>query len=164
MGRFASCVGVLSVVAIACGCGGPVAHVKSSNVSKSAVAHKPEASSRRESAAGPAKSDAASVAHKDDSSSASGRSGIASVYSATRTANGETPSAGALTAAHPSLPFGTMVRVTNKNNGRTVVVRINDRGPFINGRVIDMNKAAAEALGFRGLAPVKLEVVSEKRT
>jgi len=60
--------------------------------------------------------------------------------------------AGALTAAHRSLPFGTMVRVTNERNGRSVVVRINDRGPFVRGRVIDVTPAAARALGFFRLA------------
>ncbi|TWG90113.1 rare lipoprotein A [Mesorhizobium sp. J18] len=54
----------------------------------------------------------------------------------------------ALTAAHRSLPFGTKVKVTNRRNGKTVVVRINDRGPFVKGRVIDLSKAAAMKLGF----------------
>ena len=86
-------------------------------------------------------------------------SGIASVYSGGHTANGEYASAGGLTAAHRSLPFGTMVRVTNRNTGRSVVVRINDRGPFVRGRVIDLTPAGARALGFSGLAPVTLSVV-----
>jgi len=87
--------------------------------------------------------------------------GIASVYSYTghRTANGERLSPGSLTAAHKTLPFGTKVRVTNKRNGHSVVVRINDRGPFIRGRVIDMTPAGARALGFSGLAPVSLAVL-----
>ena len=63
---------------------------------------------------------------------------------------------GAMTAAHKSLPFGSRVRVTNKKNGRSVTVRINDRGPFVRGRVIDLSPAAARALGFAGLAPVTL--------
>lgn len=86
-------------------------------------------------------------------------SGIASVYSGGRTANGEYARAGALTAAHRTLPFGTMVRVTNSRTGRSVVVRINDRGPFVRGRVIDLTPAGAHALGFSGLAPVTLSVV-----
>jgi len=86
-------------------------------------------------------------------------SGIASVYSGGRTANGEVASPGRLTAAHRSLPFGTMVRVTHRSTGRSVVVRINDRGPFVRGRVIDLTPAAAHALGFSGLAPVTLSVV-----
>jgi peptidoglycan lytic transglycosylase len=63
---------------------------------------------------------------------------------------------GALTAAHPSLPFGTKVRVTNHNTGRSVVVRINDRGPFVKGRVIDLSPAAARTIGVNGLAHVSL--------
>ena len=91
--------------------------------------------------------------------SASAQSGIASIYSGGRTANGETARASGMTAAHRTLPFGTLVRVTNQHTGRSVVVRINDRGPFIRGRVIDLMPAAARALGFSGLAHVDLEVV-----
>lgn len=91
--------------------------------------------------------------------SASAQSGIASVYSGGRTANGERMVSSALTAAHRSLPFGTMVRVTDNHTGRSVVVRINDRGPFVRGRVIDLSPAAAHALGFSGLANVTLNVV-----
>jgi rare lipoprotein A len=87
-------------------------------------------------------------------------SGIASVYSGGHTANGEVAAAGGLTAAHRSLPFGTLVKVTNQGTGRSVVVRINDRGPFVRGRVIDLTPAAARAIGFSGLAPVTLSVVS----
>jgi len=87
-------------------------------------------------------------------------SGIASVYSGGRTANGEVASAGGLTAAHRSLPFGTMVKVTNQSSGRSVVVRINDRGPFVRGRVIDLTPAGARAIGFSGLAHVTLSVAS----
>jgi rare lipoprotein A len=86
-------------------------------------------------------------------------SGIASVYSGGRTANGEVAAAGGLTAAHRSLPFGTLVKVTNTGTGRSVVVRINDRGPFVRGRVIDLTPAGARVLGFSGLAPVTLSVV-----
>jgi rare lipoprotein A len=85
--------------------------------------------------------------------------GLASVYSGGKTANGEHARSGGLTAAHRSLPFGTMVRVTNRHTGRSVVVRINDRGPFVRGRVIDLTPAAAHAIGFNGLAPVSLDVV-----
>jgi rare lipoprotein A len=77
------------------------------------------------------------------------------------TASGEHYNPGALTAASPSLPFGTLVRVTNRNNGRSVVVRINDRGPFTGGRSIDLSQAAAAEIGMigSGVAPVSLEVV-----
>jgi rare lipoprotein A len=64
-----------------------------------------------------------------------------------------------MTAAHRSLPFGTRVRVINNRNGRSVVVRINDRGPFVRGRVIDVTPAAAHVLGFSGLTRVTLDVV-----
>ena len=93
---------------------------------------------------------------------AHGETGIASVYANgdghawSKTANGERVNPGALTAAHRTLPFGTRVRVKNLKNGRTVVVRISDRGPFVRGRVIDVTPAAAKALGFSGLAPVSL--------
>jgi rare lipoprotein A len=87
------------------------------------------------------------------------QSGVASVYSGQKTANGEYASAGGMTAAHRTLPFGTKVRVTNQHTGRSVVVRINDRGPFVRGRVIDITPAAAHALGMSGLAPVTLTVL-----
>ena len=66
-----------------------------------------------------------------------------------------------LTAAHKTLPFGTRVKVTNKNNGRSVIVRINDRGPFIRCRVIDVSRKAARQLGMirSGVAPVTLQVL-----
>lgn len=84
------------------------------------------------------------------------QSGIASIYSGGKTANGEHASAHGFTAAHRSLPFGTRVRVINRRNGRSVVVRINDRGPFVRGRIIDLTPAGARALGFSGLAPVEV--------
>jgi rare lipoprotein A len=88
-----------------------------------------------------------------------GGSGIASVYSDSRTASGEAMVAGGMTAAHRSLPFGTRVTVVNRKNGRSVVVRITDRGPFVRGRVIDLSPAAARALGVDGLASVSLSVM-----
>jgi rare lipoprotein A len=94
---------------------------------------------------------------------ASAQSGIASVYSGGRTADGEHAAASGLTAAHRSLPFGTLVRVTNEHNGRSVVVRINDRGPFVRGRIIDLTPGAARALGFAGLAHVTVTVVRRTR-
>ena len=84
---------------------------------------------------------------------------IASIYSGGRTANGERADANGMTAAHKTLPFGTLVRVTHQRSGRSVIVRINDRGPFVAGRVIDVTPAAARALGFSGLAPVTLDIV-----
>jgi peptidoglycan lytic transglycosylase len=92
---------------------------------------------------------------------ASAQEGVASVYSGERTANGEYAYASGLTAAHRTLPFGTRVRVTNHQTGRSVVVRINDRGPFVSGRIIDLTPAAARALGMDGLAHVSVEVVGK---
>jgi rare lipoprotein A len=88
--------------------------------------------------------------------------GIASVYSYGRTANGERVSPRALTGAHRTLAFGTSVRVTHRRTGRSMVVRINDRGPQIRGRVVDLTPAAANVLGFDGLAAVVLEVVGHQ--
>lgn len=80
---------------------------------------------------------------------ASAQCGKASWYALkSRTASGEMMNPSAMTAAHRSLKFGTKVRVTNKRNGKSVIVRINDRGPFVKGRVIDVSKAAARQLGF----------------
>src|SRR3954451_4957932 len=73
-----------------------------------------------------------------------------------RTANGERFNTHALTAAHKSLPFGTQLRVTNERTGRSVVVRINDRGPYAHGRVIDLSKAAADAVGILSAGTVTL--------
>jgi peptidoglycan lytic transglycosylase len=93
---------------------------------------------------------------------AEGQTGIASVYSTESgggTASGQKLNPEALTAAHRTLPFGTRVRVTNKKNGLAVVVTINDRGPFVTGRVIDLTPAAARALGFSGLTQVSLDIL-----
>ncbi|HEY0595144.1 septal ring lytic transglycosylase RlpA family protein [Sphingopyxis sp.] len=93
--------------------------------------------------------------------------GMASYYgnelAGNRTASGERFDPGQLTAAHRSLPFGSMVRVTNTSNGDSVVVRINDRGPFSRGRVIDVSQAAAREIGMHrsGTARVKLALLSD---
>lgn len=80
---------------------------------------------------------------------AAAQCGRASWYALhSKTASGERMNPSALTAAHRSLPFGTRLKVTNRNNGRSVVVRINDRGPFIKGRMLDLSKGAAGRLGF----------------
>ena len=105
----------------------------------------------------------AALAIVDAKEQARSESGIASIYSfegGPGTASGEKLNPEALTAAHRTLAFGTQVRVTNRNNGKSVVVTINDRGPFISGRVIDLTPAGARALGFSGLAPVVVEVMS----
>lgn len=82
------------------------------------------------------------------------RYGVGDGYGGKRTASGEVMDPNAMTAAHRILPFGTMVRVTNLTNGRSVMVRISDRGPFIKGRCIDLSWAAARAIGMGGLARV----------
>jgi rare lipoprotein A len=78
-----------------------------------------------------------------------------------KTANGERYNQNAMTAAHKSLPFGTKVRVTNAANGKSVIVRINDRGPYSGKRVIDLSRAAASAVGIiqRGVARVRVDVL-----
>jgi rare lipoprotein A len=89
--------------------------------------------------------------------------GLASYYRfvGRRTASGEKFDASELTAAHRTLPFGTRLRVTNVATGQSVMVRVNDRGPFIPGRVVDVSHSAAEVLGMtqQGVAKVKLDVV-----
>jgi rare lipoprotein A len=80
-----------------------------------------------------------------------------------RTASGEIFDTNLLTAAHKTLPFGTLVRVTSLYTGKSVIVRINDRGPFVEDRIIDLSKAAADAIGLtnQGIGRVKLEIVQE---
>jgi rare lipoprotein A len=87
--------------------------------------------------------------------------GVASFYSDTETASGEKFDKNELTAAHPSLPFGTRLRVTDVSSGRFVTVRVNDRGPYVRGRVVDISPSAAEALGMvdKGVTNVRLDVV-----
>lgn len=94
-------------------------------------------------------------------------SGVASYYgrrfAGRPTASGERFDPGQLTAAHRTLPFGSKVRVTNRHNGQSVVVRINDRGPFVRGRTIDLSRAAAEHIGLirRGHGTVELELLED---
>jgi rare lipoprotein A len=96
--------------------------------------------------------------------------GVVSWYGAQfhnrKTASGERFDSGALTMAHPSLPFGTVARVTNLRNGRSVVVRVNDRGPFVGRRIADLSEAAATEIGMlrKGLAKVRIEVLGDEET
>jgi rare lipoprotein A len=104
----------------------------------------------------------AMVGSMSQADAAASQCGKASWYKmGTRTASGERMNASAMAAAHRSLPFGTQVRVENLSNGRSVVVRINDRGPFTGGRVIDLTQGAAERIGMirSGVARVKVTVV-----
>lgn len=93
--------------------------------------------------------------------------GIASWYGrdfhGKSTANGERYNMYGMTAAHKTLPLGTIVRVTNRNNGKSIVVRVNDRGPFVSGRVIDLTKTGAEKIGMlaAGTAPVRVEAIGD---
>ncbi|MBZ0130577.1 MAG: septal ring lytic transglycosylase RlpA family protein [Rhodobacteraceae bacterium] len=84
-----------------------------------------------------------------------------SEFQGRRTASGEKFDKESLTAAHPTLPFATLVRVTNESNGKSVVVRINDRGPFTGKRIIDLSQRAAQIIGIMhsGVGPVKLEIL-----
>ena len=92
--------------------------------------------------------------------------GIASWYGpgfhGNSTANGEKFNTHDLTAAHPTLPMPSLVRVTNLENGKTLVVRINDRGPFARGRIIDLSKASAQRLGIKGLAKVRVQYLTKE--
>lgn len=98
------------------------------------------------------------IAEPDDASGKVVQSGKASWYGpgfhGKRTASGETFNTNELTAAHRTLPFGTKVKVVNKRTGRSVVVRINDRGPYAHGRVIDLSRASAKAIGIDGVGSV----------
>lgn len=97
------------------------------------------------------------------------QSGVASYYSdkfnGRRTANGERFDNGAMTAAHRSLPFGTLIEVTNMRNGKKVVVRVNDRGPYAHARVLDLSRSAARQLGMHntGVAQVKVAVLDKSK-
>ncbi len=79
-------------------------------------------------------------------------------YNGKKTANGETYRSSALTAAHKTLPFGTKVKVTNLSNGKTVKVRVNDRGPFVAGRIIDLTRAAAKKIDMVNAGVVKVKI------
>jgi rare lipoprotein A len=87
--------------------------------------------------------------------------GIAAFYGGGRTASGEVSSPNGLTAAHRTLPFGTKVLVTNVRNGRTVLVRINDRGPYGRGRIIDLSRAAARELDMISVGTTRVSVVRQ---
>lgn len=103
--------------------------------------------------------------HGNQAEASASQCGKASWYKmGHKTASGERMNAKALAGAHRTLPFGTKVRVENLGNGRSVVVRINDRGPFVRGRVIDVTQGAAERLGMirSGVARVKVTVVGGK--
>ena len=102
------------------------------------------------------------ASHRDAADTKVASQGVASFYTeGTQTASGEKFDTHDLTAAHPTLPFGTKLRVTNVATGRSVTVRVNDRGPYVPGRIVDVSYSAAESLGMvgKGIANVKLDVV-----
>ncbi|MEZ5900612.1 MAG: septal ring lytic transglycosylase RlpA family protein [Hyphomicrobiaceae bacterium] len=102
--------------------------------------------------------------YASNKSSGGGYSGKASYYwQPQRVASGGWFNPNAMTAAHKTLPFGTKVRVTNRNNGKSVVVTINDRGPYVAGRVIDLSRAAAQAISMTGsgVVPVSVTVLGK---
>jgi rare lipoprotein A len=102
------------------------------------------------------------VASRKEAGGKTASHGVASFYTeGTKTASGEKFNTMEMTAAHPTLPFGTKLRVTNVASGRSVTVRVNDRGPYVEGRVVDVSYSAADALGMvgKGVAKVKLDVV-----
>ena len=120
--------------------------------------HKPASTERKEASTQPKVETTASY----HTTAGHAQSGMASYYgteSGSQTASGARFNPGAMTAAHRTLPFGTKVLVTNKSNGKSVVVTINDRGPFVRGRIIDLSTGAAGVIGMRGagVAPVTVE-------
>ena len=130
-----------------------------------APAHAKKAAKTRHKASRSAKAKYSSAKRKASHSVAShtgGSHGMASYYcQGQMTASGARFNPSAMTAAHRTLPWGTRGLVTNKNNGRSVTVTINDRGPFIKGRIIDLSKAAAGVIGMHGsgVAPVQISVL-----
>ncbi|MFD1701724.1 septal ring lytic transglycosylase RlpA family protein [Methylopila henanensis] len=172
-------VAAASVAALACGLiagcsaqtGRPVAAATSAPAASVAAAEAPQQDAVKTAAAQPAQVRAAGG--RAVAASASRRTnavGLASWYGSRfhgrRTANGETYDMRALTAAHPSLPLPSYVRVTNVSNGRSLVVRVNDRGPFHRGRIIDVSSRAADVLGFKtsGVGNVKVDYVGPAST
>ena len=145
----------------------PVAKVELPERKQAEAPAKPEsqAKSQAQAATEPAKDKTIAVRTVETEKAyrtTSSQTGQASYYgygAGSQTASGARFNPNAMTAAHRSLPFGTKVRVTNKRNGKTVIVTINDRGPFIRGRIIDLSTAAAGVIGMKssGVAPVLVE-------
>lgn len=100
--------------------------------------------------------------HRKSYTGSGSETGLASFYADTyngkKTANGETYRSSSYTAAHKKLPFGTKVKVTNLSNGKTVKVKVNDRGPFVSGRIIDLTRAAAKKIDMVNAGVVKVKI------
>jgi rare lipoprotein A len=162
---------IIRLFALALGAASLAACAQSSVVSqKSELRETRQASLERDRAASPvtkrrvasARKHTPFASHRRATGTRTASQGIASFYTeGTQTASGEKFNTHDLTAAHPTLPFGTKLRVTNVTTGRAVTVRINDRGPYVAGRIVDVSYSAADALGMvgKGLANVKLDVV-----
>lgn len=151
IGKFARCFALTLTVAAVAGCAQSPVNIGQSGLS--ATRH------RTALVAGRNSDHALSMRGHDPAGAVVG---LASYYTeGSRTASGEKFIPGELTAAHPTLPFGTRLRVTRTDTGRSVVVRVNDRGPFVKGRVVDVSHSAAEQLGLTqsGVAKVKIDVV-----
>ena len=133
---------------------GKAATAPQANTSKSPLTAQPSPAEL------PASAEPSATATQTSLQAATGERGLASLYSphfqGKRTASGERFDTHNLTAAHKTLPFGTRVRVLSLSTGKEVVVRINDRGPFVKGRIIDLSNSAATALGFNGVHQVEI--------
>jgi rare lipoprotein A len=171
IGCATACRNVVRLCVLALGAAALAGCVQTTAVNqKSELRRIKEASLERDRSASPVpKRRAASVkkhtpfaSHRPAAGTKAPSEGIASFYTeGTKTASGEKFNTHDLTAAHPTLPFGTRLRVTNVSTGQAVTVRVNDRGPYIQGRIVDVSYSAADALGMvgKGLANVKLDVV-----
>lgn len=155
---------IVRLFCVAFGAASLAACAQSSVVSKNSgfFGGKQQASHDRHSRVASAKKHTPFARHDHAAATQTASQGVASFYTeGTRTASGEKFNTHELTAAHPTLPFGTRLRVTNVASGRSVTVRVNDRGPYVPGRVVDVSYSAADALGMvgKGIAKVKLDVV-----
>lgn len=155
---------IVRLFAVAFGAASLAACAQSSVVSKNSgfFGGSQQASHDRHSRVASAKKHTPFARHDHAAATPTASQGVASFYTeGTQTASGEKFNTHELTAAHPTLPFGTRLRVTNVASGRSVTVRVNDRGPYVPGRVVDVSYSAADALGMvgKGIAKVKLDVV-----
>jgi rare lipoprotein A len=155
---------IVRLFCVAFGAASLAACAQSSVVSKNSgfFGGKQQASHDRHSRVASAKKHTPFARHDHAAATPTASQGVASFYTeGTQTASGEKFNTPELTAAHPTLPFGTRLRVTNVASGRSVTVRVNDRGPYVPGRVVDVSYSAADALGMvgKGIAKVKLDVV-----
>ena len=155
---------IVRLLAVAFGAASLAACAQSSVVSKNSgfFGGKQQASHDRHSRVASAKKHTPFARHDHAAATPTASQGVASFYTeGSVTASGEKFNTHELTAAHPTLPFGTRLRVTNVASGRSVTVRVNDRGPYVPGRVVDVSYSAADALGMvgKGIAKVKLDVV-----